>query len=192
LFGSGPGREKQRGLICGGPVRRLIPVKGGLMKPATLVATIFLAVVALLHVVRLMFQVELSVNGAPVPMWLSLIGFLFTGGLAVWMWRENRPRKTAMSPPEAERYSVAGLEDMIYELHPEIVQHAMNLSVAFDAAQNAYVLKFSRGGRELNTFLNKEDADECMGGNRCIHLGVQIAQFLDDFEHLSVPPKAAE
>jgi hypothetical protein len=162
------------------------------MKPATLVATVFLFVVALLHLVRLIFQIELTVNGALVPMWLSIIGFLFTGGLAVWMWQENWPRKTAISPPEARSYTVAGLEDMIYELHPEIVQHAMNLSADFDAAQDAYVLKFSRSGRELNTFLNKEDADECMRGNKCIHLGVQIAQFLDDFEHLASTSKSGE
>jgi hypothetical protein len=25
-------------------------------------------------------------------MWMSLIAFLFTGGLAILMWRENRPK----------------------------------------------------------------------------------------------------
>ena len=60
------------------------------MKPATLVATIFFFVVAVLHLVRLFYHVELTVNGATVPMWLSVFGFLFTGGLAIMMWRENR------------------------------------------------------------------------------------------------------
>ncbi len=60
------------------------------MKPATLVATIFLFVVAVLHFVRLLYHVELTVNGAAVPMWLSVFGFLFTDGLAIMMWRENR------------------------------------------------------------------------------------------------------
>jgi len=152
------------------------------MKPATLVATIFLFMVAILHLVRILFHVELTVNGAMVPMWVSLFGFLFTAGLAIMMWRENWPRKTSIKMEETISYTIEGLEDMIYELHPEIVQHAMNLSVTFDAGQNIYVLTFSRGGRELKTYLDKQDADECMGGKKCIHLGVQIAQFLDDFE----------
>ena len=155
------------------------------MKPATLVATIFLFVIAILHLVRLFFHVELTVNGAMVPMWLSIFGFLFTAGLAIMMWRENWRRKTSINREETISYTIEGLEDMIYELHPEIVQHALNLSVIFDEAKNAYILKFSRGGRELNTYLDKQDADECMGGKKCIHLGVQIAQFLDDFEEIA-------
>ncbi len=86
-------------------------------------------------------------------------------------------------------YTVEGLKDQIFELHPEIVQHALNLSVSFDTGKNAYVLKFSRGGRELNTFLDKSDADECIQGKKCIHLGVQIAQFLEDFEDIAAPRK---
>jgi hypothetical protein len=31
-----------------------------------------------------------------------------------------------------------------------------------------------------------------MRGNKCIHLGVQIAQFLDDFEHLASTSKSGE
>jgi hypothetical protein len=172
-------------MICGSQACRLISVNEGIMKPATIVATIFLFVVAILNLVRLFFNIELTVNGAMVPMWFSFFGFLFTAGLAIMMWGENWPKETSIKMPETISYTIEGLEDMIYELHPEIVQHAMNLSASFDETQNAYVLKFSRGGHELNTYLNKEDADECMGGKKCIHLGVQIAQFLDDFEHLT-------
>ena len=86
-------------------------------------------------------------------------------------------------------YTIEGLKDIIFELHPEIVQHALNLAVTFDEAKNAFVLKFSRGGRELTTYLNKEDADECIEGKKCIHLGVQVAEFLADFEDLASPRK---
>ena len=85
--------------------------------------------------------------------------------------------------------TIEGLKDMIYELHPEIVQHALNLSVSFDEAKNTYVLTFSRGGRELNTYLEKQDADECMGGKKCIHLGVQIAQLPRRFRRNSIHPE---
>jgi hypothetical protein len=155
------------------------------MKPATLVAIIFLFMVAILHLLRLFFHVELTVNGAMVPMWLSIVGFLFTAGLAILMWRENWPRKISIKKEKAINYTIARLEDMIYELHPEIIQHALNLTAVFDEGKNAYVLIFSRGARQLKTYLDKQDADECMGGKKCIHLGVQIAQFLDDFELIS-------
>jgi hypothetical protein len=86
-------------------------------------------------------------------------------------------------------YTIEGLKDQIFELHPEIVQHALNLTVTFDKVKKAYVLKFSRSGRELKTFLDKSDADECLQGKKCIHLGVQIAQFLADFEEIASPRK---
>ncbi len=86
-------------------------------------------------------------------------------------------------------YTIEGLKDMILELHPDIVQHALNLSVTFDEAKNAFVLKFSRGGRELITYLDKQDASECIEGKKCIHLGVQVAEFLADFEDIASPRK---
>jgi hypothetical protein len=86
-------------------------------------------------------------------------------------------------------YTIEGLKDSIFEIHPEIVQHALKLSVTFDADKNAYVLTFTRGGRELKTYLDKSDADECIEGKKCIHLGVQIAEFIDDFEEIVSPKK---
>ena len=152
------------------------------MKPATLTAIILLFVVAILHLVRIFFHVEITINGAILPIWVSIIGFLITAALALMMWRENWPRKTSIKPEETITYTVEHLENMIYELYPEIVQHALNLSTIFDEDKNTYVLTFSRGDRELKTYLDKKDADECIGGKKCIHLGVQVAQFLDDFE----------
>ena len=60
------------------------------MKPAVLVATMFLSVVTALHLVRLLFQVQLAVAGTAIPMWASVLGVLAPGALAVWLWREQR------------------------------------------------------------------------------------------------------
>jgi hypothetical protein len=86
-------------------------------------------------------------------------------------------------------YTIESLKDAIFEIHPEIVQHALNLSVTFDAAQNAYVLTFERSGKELKTYMDKSDADECLEGKKCIHLGVQLAEFIADFEEIASPKK---
>ena len=60
------------------------------MKPAALVTTLLLSVVAALHLLRLLFQVPLAVAGTAIPMWASVLGVLGPGTLAVWLWREQR------------------------------------------------------------------------------------------------------
>jgi hypothetical protein len=60
------------------------------MKPAAVVATFFLAVVALAHLARVAFHVELIANQFAIPMWMSVIAFVFTGGLSFALWRESR------------------------------------------------------------------------------------------------------
>lgn len=60
------------------------------MKPAALVATIFLGLVALAHLLRLVLRVEATAGGAAVPMWMSAVAAVFTGGLAIMLWRESR------------------------------------------------------------------------------------------------------
>ena len=60
------------------------------MKPAALVATIFLSVVAVLHVLRLLFQVQVTAGSIEIPMWASIIAVIGPGLIAVWLWREQR------------------------------------------------------------------------------------------------------
>jgi len=60
------------------------------MKPASLVTTIFLALIALVHLLRILFQVELIAGHMIVPMWMSAMASLFTVGMAFFLWKENR------------------------------------------------------------------------------------------------------
>jgi hypothetical protein len=65
--------------------------KGGMgVKPAALVATIFLALVGSAYLVRVALRIDLIVGGIEAPMWISLVACVFTGGLAILLWRENR------------------------------------------------------------------------------------------------------
>jgi hypothetical protein len=48
------------------------------------------------------------------------------------------------------------------------------------------VVKLNKGKREFMTYLEKKDADECMEGNKCIYLGVQIGQFIINLERLGL------
>ena len=62
------------------------------MRPAALVAVIFLALVSLIHLLRLFLQVEVTVGSTVVPMWASLFAFGGPGALAIWLAREQRAR----------------------------------------------------------------------------------------------------
>ncbi len=62
------------------------------MKPPSLIAVIFLGVVSVAHLLRLLLGVEAVVGGRLIPMWASLVAFVFTGALAVALWSEKRRR----------------------------------------------------------------------------------------------------
>ena len=79
-------------------------------------------------------------------------------------------------------YTNVALKDKIMEMYPEIEKHSISVSLDFDAQKNAYIVKFKKGSHELTTHLEKKDADECMNGIKCVYLGVQVAQFIKNFE----------
>jgi len=79
-------------------------------------------------------------------------------------------------------YSIAGLKSKILEMFPALGKHGVVPGLTFDEKKNAYILKLEKGPHELTTHLEKADADACMGGKECIHLGVQVGQFIKNFE----------
>jgi hypothetical protein len=60
------------------------------MKPATALAAAFLMLISIVHLLRVVSQVNVSVSDIPIPMWASVVAAIFTAGLAVLVWRENR------------------------------------------------------------------------------------------------------
>ena len=60
------------------------------MKPATMISTLFLAMVAVGHLLRLVLGVEIRVGGILVPLWVSVLACVLPAGLAVGLWRESR------------------------------------------------------------------------------------------------------
>jgi hypothetical protein len=83
-------------------------------------------------------------------------------------------------------YTMSDLQRKITEMYPEIGQHNLTMSIDFSESKNAYILKFRRGVDELTTHLEKHDADECMNGIKCLYLGVQVEQFVKNFEERKV------
>ncbi len=59
-------------------------------KPFTIVAIVFLALIALVQLLRFILGWEVVVNGVTVPVWVSGIAFAIAAGLAAMVWRETR------------------------------------------------------------------------------------------------------
>lgn len=60
------------------------------MKPVTIIVVILLIAVAVAHLLRFVFQVDIVVNGVNIPVWLSVLACIIPAGLAWMLWRENR------------------------------------------------------------------------------------------------------
>jgi hypothetical protein len=59
-------------------------------KPFTTVAVVLFALIALVHLLRLLLGWEVTVNGMVVPEWASGLGLVITAWLASMLWREGR------------------------------------------------------------------------------------------------------
>ena len=79
-------------------------------------------------------------------------------------------------------YTIVALKEKIQEMYPEIGKHNLSVGLDFNEQKNAYILTFRRGGKTLITHLEKRDADDCMNGVKCVYLGVQVEQFIHNFE----------
>jgi len=60
------------------------------MKTGTLLATLFLALIAILQLLRLILQIPIIAGGVTIPVWVSIFGCLIPGTIAYLLWRENR------------------------------------------------------------------------------------------------------
>ena len=80
------------------------------------------------------------------------------------------------------RHTSEELIAKLREIHPEIDTHGLDLSVEFDHEKDAWIVDLKKGEHELTTHLERKDADACMEGVQCVYLGVQIGQFIANFE----------
>jgi hypothetical protein len=79
-------------------------------------------------------------------------------------------------------HRIVGLKEKVLEMYPEITKLQVVCGLTFDEGKKAYVLKLTKGPHELSTYIDQVDADKCLGGIECVHLGVQVRQFLENFK----------
>jgi hypothetical protein len=83
---------------------------------------------------------------------------------------------------EHVRHSKEELAAKLREMYPEIREHGLDFSIEFSHEKNAWLIHLEKGEHQLATHLEREDADKCLEGVQCVYLGVQIAQFIKNFE----------
>jgi hypothetical protein len=59
-------------------------------KPFTRIAIGIFSLVAVVHLLRLVFSWQVIIEGNVVPMYVSVIGLVIAGGLAFFLWRESQ------------------------------------------------------------------------------------------------------
>jgi uncharacterized membrane protein len=59
-------------------------------KPSTIVTVILLILIAIAHVLRLVFHTTVMVSATAVPAWVSVAAIIIPLALAYWLWLENR------------------------------------------------------------------------------------------------------
>lgn len=79
-------------------------------------------------------------------------------------------------------YTKEALAEKLIEMYPEITRHGLELDLEFSDAKNAWIVGLKRGHHVLTTHLEKKDADDCINGIKCVYLGVQIGQFVQNFD----------
>ena len=78
-------------------------------------------------------------------------------------------------------YTKVGLEDKILDMYPGIREFNIALSLNFSEEKNSYIVKVKKDRHELETYLDKSDADECMNGVKCVRLGIKFGEFIENF-----------
>ena len=59
------------------------------MRTPVLIAVVIFAIVAVLHLLRLVNGWDFIVGTYAVPTWMSVGGVIVPGGLAFWLWRDS-------------------------------------------------------------------------------------------------------
>jgi hypothetical protein len=79
-------------------------------------------------------------------------------------------------------YSIQELQQRLLEHHSDVVKQGAKLTVSLDRDRVGYKVKLAIGGKQAEIFISKKDADECMQGIECYHMGIEIGNFIREFK----------
>jgi len=72
----------------------------------------------------------------------------------------------------------------IKEIYPDIGDCGIDIRAEYDSSQERWTVYLKKEGRELKTFLEPGDAEQCMEGKQCVALGIEIEQLKDSIRRM--------
>ena len=66
--------------------------------------------------------------------------------------------------------------EQIQKVFPDIGACGIDINVDYDDAKKAWVVDLKKDNHELKTYLEVDEAEDCMAGKQCVSLGLQISQ----------------
>ena len=74
--------------------------------------------------------------------------------------------------------------EKIRKLYPDVGECGIDVKAEYDEAQKSWTVWLKRDNHELKTFLEEGDAEKCMIGEKCVGLGIEIAQLKGNIERM--------
>ena len=74
--------------------------------------------------------------------------------------------------------------EKIKELYPDVGECGIDIQAEYDESQKAWTVWLKRDNHRLKTFLEDGDAEKCMIGEKCVGLGIEIAQLKDNIARI--------
>ena len=81
-------------------------------------------------------------------------------------------------------YDKAELCEKIRSIYPDIGECGIDIDVNYDPGQKSWVVYLKKDKHELKTFLEDSDAERCLLGEKCVGLGIEIAQLRANIERI--------
>jgi hypothetical protein len=81
-------------------------------------------------------------------------------------------------------YDKAELCEKIRTIYPDIGECGIDIDVNFDQDQKSWVVYLKKDKHELKTFLEDGDAERCLLGEKCVGLGIEIAQLRANIDRI--------
>lgn len=72
----------------------------------------------------------------------------------------------------------------ITDIYPDIGVCGIDIDVDYSDEKGAWVVDLKKEEHELKTYLEPEDAQTCMDGKKCVSLGLQIAELVDNIKKI--------
>lgn len=74
--------------------------------------------------------------------------------------------------------------EKIRSIYPEVGKCGMDVGVEWSSDKKAWIVDLKKDEHELTTYLEPEDADACMEGEKCVSLGIKISQLKDNIQKI--------